>query len=104
MTNLQTLSCKYFVAVDGVREKLNIKLYQFNEEVKQDVKLLKDVVDLRENLQETSGKTPKEDIEKGSHSDKLCYIYTSGTTGLPKAAVITNNRYSFILIINKYRN
>ena len=27
-------------------------------------------------------------------SDVLMYIYTSGTTGLPKAAVISNVRYS----------
>lgn len=27
-------------------------------------------------------------------SDVLMYIYTSGTTGLPKAAVISNARYS----------
>ncbi|XP_076662847.1 fatty acid transport protein 1 isoform X2 [Andrena cerasifolii] len=34
--------------------------------------------------------------EKGGHNDKLLYIFTSGTTGLPKAAVITNNRYIFM--------
>ncbi|XP_076298622.1 fatty acid transport protein 1 isoform X2 [Lasioglossum baleicum] len=34
--------------------------------------------------------------EKPSHNDKLLYIFTSGTTGLPKAAVITNDRYMFI--------
>lgn len=32
-------------------------------------------------------------INECSPKDKLLYIYTSGTTGLPKAAVITNQRY-----------
>ncbi|XP_033321914.2 fatty acid transport protein 1 isoform X1 [Megalopta genalis] len=34
--------------------------------------------------------------EKPSYKDKLLYIFTSGTTGLPKAAVITNDRFMFI--------
>lgn len=36
--------------------------------------------------------------EKPSYNDKLLYIYTSGTTGLPKAAVITNSRFMFMVI------
>lgn len=35
--------------------------------------------------------------DKPRHHDHLVYIYTSGTTGLPKAAVITNARYIFIV-------
>lgn len=31
-----------------------------------------------------------------SYFDKLMYIYTSGTTGLPKAAVISHNRYFYM--------
>lgn len=30
--------------------------------------------------------------------DKMVYIYTSGTTGMPKAAVITNSRYMFMVM------
>ncbi|XP_058054806.1 long-chain fatty acid transport protein 4 [Anopheles bellator] len=33
-----------------------------------------------------------------SPKDKLVYIYTSGTTGMPKAAVITNLRYTFMAL------
>lgn len=32
--------------------------------------------------------------DKIDHHDCLVYIYTSGTTGLPKAAVISNSRYT----------
>lgn len=34
--------------------------------------------------------------KKPGHHDQLVYIYTSGTTGLPKAAVISHNRYIYI--------
>ncbi|XP_075264163.1 long-chain fatty acid transport protein 4-like isoform X2 [Convolutriloba macropyga] len=33
-------------------------------------------------------------------TDSLIYIYTSGTTGLPKAAVITHFRYTYLLKIS----
>jgi solute carrier family 27 (fatty acid transporter), member 1/4 len=39
---------------------------------------------------------PADKIKKPGHHDELLYIYTSGTTGLPKAAVITHNRYIYI--------
>ncbi|XP_076237411.1 fatty acid transport protein 1 [Calliopsis andreniformis] len=46
--------------------------------------------------------------DKSCHNDKLLYIFTSGTTGLPKAAVITNNRYIFmasgIFIMAQFRS
>lgn len=37
------------------------------------------------------------DISANSAKDKLFYIYTSGTTGMPKAAVITNLRFQFMV-------
>ncbi|KAJ4449471.1 hypothetical protein ANN_00870 [Periplaneta americana] len=40
--------------------------------------------------------TPPVVNEKVGYNDRLLYIYTSGTTGLPKAAVITHARYSFM--------
>ncbi|KAB0797360.1 hypothetical protein PPYR_08354 [Photinus pyralis] len=42
--------------------------------------------------------TPPVISEECSHHDSLLYIYTSGTTGLPKAAVISNSRYIFIVV------
>lgn len=37
------------------------------------------------------------DISHSLAKDKLFYIYTSGTTGMPKAAVITNLRFQFMV-------
>lgn len=37
----------------------------------------------------------KESIHQGKARDRLLYIFTSGTTGLPKAAIITNQRYMY---------
>ncbi|XP_050510119.1 long-chain fatty acid transport protein 4 [Diabrotica virgifera virgifera] len=34
-------------------------------------------------------------LRSGDMSDTILYIFTSGTTGLPKAAKITNSKYSF---------
>lgn len=38
-----------------------------------------------------------EDMAIACVKDKMVYIYTSGTTGMPKAAVITNSRYMFMV-------
>lgn len=39
-----------------------------------------------------------EDMAISCVKDKMVYIYTSGTTGMPKAAVITNSRYMFMVM------
>lgn len=51
------------------------------------------------NLHEELKSVSKNEVDI-SHSlakDKLFYIYTSGTTGMPKAAVITNLRFQFMV-------
>lgn len=44
-----------------------------------------------------SASSSEVDISHTVAKDKLFYIYTSGTTGLPKAAVITNLRFQFMV-------
>ena len=36
---------------------------------------------------------PPEGLTRPSTAEPMCFIYTSGTTGLPKAAIITNQRF-----------
>lgn len=52
-------------------------------------------VNLHEELKSVS--TKEVDIAHSLAKDKLFYIYTSGTTGMPKAAVITNLRFQFMV-------
>lgn len=49
-------------------------------------------------LEAQSCESPKDLIKAGQPKDKLLFIYTSGTTGLPKAAVITHMRYTFMAL------
>lgn len=48
-------------------------------------------------MQLESKQPPMEDMAIACVKDKMVYIYTSGTTGMPKAAVITNSRYMFMV-------
>lgn len=50
------------------------------------------------SLLKEAASTPPVLSEDCGHHDSLLYIYTSGTTGLPKAAVISNSRYIFIVV------
>lgn len=52
-------------------------------------------VNLHQELQSVS--KSEVDISNCMAKDKLFYIYTSGTTGMPKAAVITNLRFQFMV-------
>lgn len=52
-------------------------------------------VNLHQEIQSVS--KAEVDISQCLAKDKLFYIYTSGTTGMPKAAVITNLRFQFMV-------
>ena len=72
-----------------------IELFQFNDEI--NLPVIDDAKDLQTILSQMSrDPPPPSSYKKPSHHDQLVYIYTSGTTGLPKAAVITHNRYIYI--------
>ncbi|OQR68544.1 hypothetical protein BIW11_04540 [Tropilaelaps mercedesae] len=66
----------------------SIKLYHLGEKSFGDA----NSQDLMQCIQSAS---TDELIHKGKSTDRLLYIFTSGTTGLPKAAIITNQRYMF---------
>nr|XP_039273171.1 long-chain fatty acid transport protein 4-like [Styela clava] len=47
-------------------------------------------------------RNPLPQPKDADYFDRLTYIYTSGTTGLPKAAVITHNRFIFMCTMPHY--
>lgn len=53
---------------------------------------------LNPGLEEQSTEPLLDDMAVACCKDKMVYIYTSGTTGMPKAAVITNSRYMFMVM------
>ncbi|XP_013118526.2 long-chain fatty acid transport protein 4 [Stomoxys calcitrans] len=89
-------------ALSEIRNHEDIKslpVYQFSDEEQRtnaNLDLMKDAIDLTEELKNQRPENLAADISQCDHKDKLMYIYTSGTTGLPKAAVITNQRYLFM--------
>lgn len=74
-------------------KKLHIFVYDTSSS---DVKPLNGkALNLHEELKSSS--KSEVDISSCNSKDKLFYIYTSGTTGMPKAAVITNLRFQFMV-------
>ncbi|KAK2587571.1 hypothetical protein KPH14_003699 [Odynerus spinipes] len=72
----------------------NVALYRYGNQVTEPSRLkAKDLISILSDV----SSLPPATQEKSSYHDKLLYIYTSGTTGLPKAAVITNSRFIFIV-------
>lgn len=53
---------------------------------------------LNPNIAKEATEPLLEDMAVSCVKDKMVYIYTSGTTGMPKAAVITNSRYMFMVM------
>lgn len=53
---------------------------------------------LNPELDRQSSDTMLSELAKGKFKDRMVYIYTSGTTGMPKAAVISNSRYMFMVM------
>ena len=72
------------LAVAEPRQNVCVQL-ETEAEVGDDVRVINEEVSL-------CAKTDPTDIEPRT-SDPVSYIYTSGTTGLPKAAVVTNQRF-----------
>ncbi|KAF5290911.1 hypothetical protein FQR65_LT11493 [Abscondita terminalis] len=79
-------------AMKNVAHKLNMELYQLNED--DNTSTVNKCVRLKKELEKTSSEEPEE-IELSCRSP-LVYIYTSGTTGLPKAAIISHIRFTFM--------
>ncbi|XP_071450747.1 long-chain fatty acid transport protein 4-like isoform X2 [Hetaerina americana] len=75
-----------------------------NSEVTKDQEIHNDnskgqFIDLDKLISAAPNSTPSaEDTFTGGFDDRLVYIYTSGTTGLPKAAIITNSRFFFLVV------
>nr|CAD7601785.1 unnamed protein product [Timema genevievae] len=85
---------------EGVEEVLDslegILMYQFSDA--NPPKLLPKAVNLSSAISRTQASSLSEDIGIAVPKDKLVYIFTSGTTGMPKAAVITNLRFMFMVV------
>lgn len=73
----------------------SVVLYQYNDDI--NLPVHDNTKDLQTLLSQVSRDPPSPTTyKKPGHHDQLVYIYTSGTTGLPKAAVISHNRYIYI--------
>lgn len=84
-----------FSAIAEIRERIpNVALYQWSE--LPDTSCLEGAIDLNPEISSVDS-GPLDTVALGTPRDKLIYIYTSGTTGMPKAAVITNLRYHFLI-------
>lgn len=88
----------YSKAVSDITGKLSptISLYELNCSGDIDNPEGTRVAPLRRCLDEASDAPPPAPVVPINNRDPLLYIYTSGTTGLPKAAVITNQRFYFM--------
>lgn len=70
-------------------------LYQFNDDI--NLPTFENSKDLQTLMSQVPRDEPaKSTYKKPDQHDQLMYIYTSGTTGLPKAAIISHNRYFYL--------
>jgi len=76
----------------------DLDIFLFDPESTYNARLTARSTNLHQELKAVSSTELTFDIQDNSPSDKLFYIYTSGTTGLPKAAVITNLRFMFMVM------
>lgn len=89
-----------FSAMVEIRERIpNVALYQWSE--LPDTSCLEGAIDLNPEISSVDS-GPLDTMGHGTPRDKLIYIYTSGTTGMPKAAVITNLRYDFLIFVSLF--
>ncbi|GLH04520.1 Luciferin 4-monooxygenase [Gryllus bimaculatus] len=75
-------------------ELADLSVYEWHESGESSTSVIPGAINLRESLVPVDKSTL---ITKGGPRDKLVYIYTSGTTGMPKAAVVTNLRFMFMV-------
>ncbi|XP_049817814.1 long-chain fatty acid transport protein 4 [Aethina tumida] len=82
--------------LEQIIQRIDCKqLYQINEDpAKTTTSSLSR--NLREELKDVPATRPEE-TDLGNPKDKIVYVFTSGTTGLPKAAVISNLRFMFVV-------
>lgn len=73
----------------------NLSIFVYDTEEDDRGMIESKLVNLHQELKAVSNQSV--DIRSNSAKDKLFYIYTSGTTGMPKAAVITNLRFQFMV-------
>lgn len=89
-----------FSAMVEIRDRIpNVALYQWSE--LPDTSCLEGAIDLNPEISSVDS-GPLDTVALGTPRDKLIYIYTSGTTGMPKAAVITNLRYRFLIFVSLF--
>ena len=79
---------------DDEISNLQVFVYDTNN---QDFKMPNGKLPLNLHQELKSASVKEVDISECMAKDKLFYIYTSGTTGMPKAAVITNLRFQFMV-------
>lgn len=83
----------FVTAIKEIQSEIHdMPLFQFNSPERDGTTVLQDTVPLAAELEEMSSETFP--IVPTNPRDTLLYIYTSGTTGFPKAAIITNIRYT----------
>lgn len=80
--------------VDEIKDRLdpNIKFYVIHESEKSTANHYTSLDSVFKN----GLRLPPPEPENLSYFDKLLYIYTSGTTGMPKAAVMSHNRFYYM--------
>ncbi|XP_072765367.1 long-chain fatty acid transport protein 1 [Anoplolepis gracilipes] len=83
-------------AIRDIKNKIpDIELYQWSESA--DTPILEGALNLNTGISNIEPEPLFVQLDYGSSRHKLLYVYTSGTTGMPKAAVINNLRYMFIV-------
>lgn len=74
----------------------NLPVFVFDKE--ENALICMSHINLAAEIRETSISNLNFDLRQNSPKDKILYIYTSGTTGLPKASIITNLRFMFLVM------
>lgn len=86
-----------FTAISEIKDQIpsNMVLYQYNDDI--NLPTFGNSKDLQTLMSQVPRDPPAPTTyRKPDQHDQLMYIYTSGTTGLPKAAIISHNRYFYL--------
>lgn len=87
-------------AVEDIRSEIEATVSMYHLETPTRAEINNTIMkakNLSRLLIEASINAPNVAADHIKYDDRLLYIYTSGTTGLPKAAVITNSKFFFIV-------